>query len=102
MTTLSTFRDGIDGPAVQLTPPPEDEAPEIPEVVVFTLPSCVQCVATKRHLTALGVEFESVDLTAEPEILEALKARGYASAPIVVSPRGIWSGYSPDAVKALG
>lgn len=101
--TVSTFRDVVDGPVVALTPPQAEEVPEPDDVIVFTLPSCPQCNATKRALTKRGIPFRSVDLTepGEADTLAALQEQRFAQAPIVVSPIGIWSGYSPDALDAL-
>ena len=51
-------------------------------VTVYTKPRCVQCTATKRTLDKAGVEFVEVDLTADTEALEHLKALGYSQAPL--------------------
>lgn len=55
-------------------------------IIVYTLPSCVQCDAVKRRLTTNAVPFVTADLS-EPdyaERLEAFKAEGILQAPITV------------------
>lgn len=65
----------------------------------FTLYSkerCVQCDATKRKMTELGVVPTVVD-AAEPSVVEHLQELGYQQVPVVVAPDGShWSGYQPD------
>lgn len=73
----------------------------LPEVIVYTKPSCPQCTATKRALTAHGVEFEEADLLGELDAAEAFRAYGVRSAPVVVSSAGVWGGYVPDALRLL-
>ena len=74
-------------------------------ITVYSKPSCVQCEATKRALTKTGVDFEVVDLTASPELIEWITADlGYSAAPVVWVEDGTgenhWSGYRPDRIKA--
>lgn len=71
-------------------------------VELMTLPNCVQCVATKRHLDRLGVEFDVIDMSTNPEALERAKSLGYSTAPVVIAPDGShWSGFDPDRLAAL-
>ena len=82
-------------------------------ITVYSLPRCVQCVATKRHLNNLGLAYTEIDLLDVPERAEEFKALGYASAPIVFAADPsvsvdaadedglIWSGFSPDRLNAL-
>lgn len=71
------------------------------KVIVYTKPQCVQCDATKRALSSSRVEYEARDLTEDPEALKAVKALGYAQAPVVVAGEDHWSGFRPDKIKAL-
>lgn len=70
-------------------------------ITVYTKPSCVQCNATKRALAKAGLEYQEVDLTEDAEALEAVKALGYQSAPVVFADGDHWSGFRPDKIKSL-
>lgn len=69
--------------------------------IIYTKPACVQCTATRREFDKLGLEYELVDITAEPSARDLVLSLGYLSAPVVVSPGGHWSGFRPDRIKAL-
>lgn len=77
------------------------EIGEVMSVIVYSKPGCVQCVATVNHLSEAGVKFCVVDLVDQPEALEVVKSLGYLQAPVVVTSRGHWSGYRPDALSSL-
>ncbi|OZG48952.1 glutaredoxin-like protein NrdH [Bombiscardovia coagulans] len=70
-------------------------------VTVYTKAHCPQCDATKRQLAKQGIDFEVVDLTANPEQVEDFLAQGFKQTPIVVSEQVSWSGYRPDMIKQL-
>ena len=70
-------------------------------VTVYTKPACVQCNATYRALDKKGIEYQSVDVTQDPEALARLKAMGYLQAPVVVADGDHWSGFRPDKIEAL-
>ena len=70
-------------------------------VTVYSKPSCPQCEATKRQLAKLGVPFDTVDVTADPDALATLQAAGFLQAPVVVTDDDSWSGYRPDKIRAL-
>lgn len=54
-------------------------------VTLFTKKGCVQCNATVRALGKKGVEYDSVDVTTSPLILEFLRDQvGAMQAPVVV------------------
>lgn len=75
--------------------------PKIP-VTVYTNPNCVQCDMTKRQFDKLGVKYEVVDLgRVSNETLDAWKAQGLMSAPIVTTDVKIWSGFKPAKIKSL-
>lgn len=79
-------------------------------VVLYTTPSCVQCNATKRKLTDLGVAFRTVDLSL-PEHADAhtyvTDVLGFKAAPVVVvyddsdEVDRSWSGFQPAELEAL-
>lgn len=71
-------------------------------VVIFTKPNCVQCAATERRLQKAGVEYTAIDLSANPDLIEALRSRGFTAAPVVQGPDGdMYAGYNPDRLKAI-
>ena len=67
---------------------------------VYTKPACMQCEMTKRALTNEGLAFELEDIT-DPMNLEAAKALGHTSAPVVVAGDESWAGFQPEKIKAL-
>lgn len=72
-------------------------------ITVYTKKPCPQCDATKRSLTKNGLEYTELDLLApeNAEALEAFKAQGFTSAPIVVAGDEVWSGFRTDKIKAI-
>lgn len=71
-------------------------------VTIYTQPSCQPCKISKQIFRDLGIEFEEIDVSLDPEGLEAVRNLGYSSAPVVVAPDGShWSGLDPDRIKAL-
>lgn len=73
------------------------------QITVYTTPSCPQCEMTKKVLTRGEVEFEVVDLSANPEAMTYVKEElGYASAPVVTLSNGQhWSGFRNEYLKSL-
>ncbi|NKX94249.1 glutaredoxin-like protein NrdH [Sanguibacter hominis ATCC BAA-789] len=71
-------------------------------ITVYSKPACVQCDATLRALEKRGIAYELVDLTADADALESVRAMGYQQVPVVVaSPSEHWSGYRPERIAAL-
>lgn len=70
-------------------------------ITVYTKPACVQCRATKRALTKLGLEFQEVDLSEDAGALATVKSLGFMQAPVIAANGEYWSGYRPDRIKAL-
>lgn len=68
---------------------------------VYTKTNCVQCDATKRYLDKAGVEYDTVDITQDPEALDMILGMGFSAAPVVVSDAGSWSGFQPDKLSLL-
>lgn len=74
---------------------------------VYSKPNCQQCVATYRKLKALGLPFNSIDVTEDAEAAAFVKSMNYAQAPVVVVREGEnikehWSGFRPDLLKKYG
>lgn len=77
-------------------------------ITVYSLPDgqCPQCRFTKRKLDQLGLVYEVVDVVGEPAALEAVKALGFSSAPVVVVDFGdgaswSWQGYAPSRIEQM-
>lgn len=70
-------------------------------ITVYTKPSCVQCTATYRALDKAGIEFDTVDISQDPEARDFVMALGYLQAPVVVAGDDHWAGFRPDRIKSL-
>jgi glutaredoxin-like protein NrdH len=70
-------------------------------ITVYSLPSCVQCIQTKKLLVREGFEFSEVMLSEDDVASEKVKALGYASAPVVIAGDKHWSGFRPDMIMSL-
>jgi glutaredoxin/uncharacterized damage-inducible protein DinB len=53
------------------------------ELKVYWRPGCSSCVRVKEFLTGLGVEYESVNVSARPEAMNELRALGVRTVPVV-------------------
>jgi glutaredoxin/uncharacterized damage-inducible protein DinB len=51
---------------------------------VYWRPGCSSCVKVKEFLAQLGVEYESVNVSANPRAMEELRALGVHQVPVVV------------------
>lgn len=70
-------------------------------VQVYGKPGCQGCKATVKKLEQLELPFEYADITKNEVAHQEVKNLGYSQLPVVVSPAGHWSGYSPDRLKDL-
>ena len=50
---------------------------------VYWRPGCSSCVKVKEFLTNLGVDFESINVSARPEAMEELRELGVGTVPVV-------------------
>src|ERR687888_1677600 len=50
---------------------------------VYWRPGCSSCVKVKEFLTNLGVDYESINVSARPEAMEELRALGVRTVPVV-------------------
>ena len=69
--------------------------------IVYTKDNCVQCDMTKRLMDKIGVEYETINITQNPEELDKLIELGYRAAPVVVTQDDSWAGFNPDKITAL-
>lgn len=74
-------------------------------VKLYSLPNCIQCSATKKDFTRLGIQTEVIDMSQDQEAMDRVRTLGYSAAPVVVVSRNgeesHWSGFKPDRIKAL-
>lgn len=70
-------------------------------ITVYSRPACVQCNATYRALDKIGIDYDVIDLSEDPEALEYVRSLGYAQAPVVVAGDRYWGGFQPDLIAAL-
>ena len=71
-------------------------------ITVYTKPACVQCDAVFRALDKAGIDYDTVDLSADSEARDYVMSLGYLQAPVVYAgPDNHFSGFRPDRLKAL-
>lgn len=70
-------------------------------VTVYTKPQCVQCGATLKALDKAGINYDTVDITTNPDARDYVMALGYLQAPVVVTDTEHWAGFRPDRCKSL-
>ena len=71
------------------------------KITVYTTANCVQCTSTKRYLDRNNIEYETVDLNADPDAMAMVKELGYTAAPVVIAGNKHWSGFRLDQIKNL-
>lgn len=54
---------------------------------VYWRPGCSSCVKVKEFLSGLGVEYESINVSARPEAMEELRELGVRTVPVVARGR---------------
>ena len=75
-------------------------------VRIFTKQFCPGCRMTERLLDELGVDYQEIDVSNDPDAVTALQSLGYRSVPIVLveNRKGEvtgWTGFRPDKIKQL-
>lgn len=76
-------------------------------LTVYSRPNCMQCEMTKMWLNQNKIEFENVDIEANPGAFELLKHYGYSSLPVVAIDDELsdesktWAGFQIDKLEAL-
>lgn len=76
-------------------------------VTIYTSPDCTACYAAKLRMRRLGVDFEEVDLSADPVALAYVRDElGHQQAPVTVhiNPSGqleSWSGFWMDRISQI-
>lgn len=76
-------------------------------LTVYSKPRCMQCEMTKIWLTKNKIEFETVDIEANPGAFELLKHYGWQTLPVVAiddelsDESKVWAGFQIDKLEAL-
>lgn len=70
-------------------------------VTLYSKPNCPKCMASKRDLDKLKVEYVYVDVSEDFDAYTYLKSRGILSMPFLETDTESWSGYKPERIKAL-
>ncbi len=68
-------------------------------ITVYSTPSCVQCMMTKKFLDRFRVAYTAVDLSEDPAAYEMVKSLGYQAAPVVIADDVHWSGFRPELLE---
>jgi len=68
---------------------------------VYTKDNCVQCDMTKRLMDKVGIEYDVVNISQNPEALDKLIELGYRAAPVVITDEDSWAGFNPDKIADL-
>lgn len=71
-------------------------------VTVFTTgPACHKCNLTKSALAKAGVAYTEVLLADDPVAHAAFQAKGYLTAPVVVTDEEEWFDFRIDKIREL-
>ena len=76
-------------------------------LTVYSKPRCMQCEFTKIWLTKNKIEFETVDIEANPGALDLLRHYGWQTLPVVAIDDELsdeskaWSGFQIDKLEAI-
>jgi len=68
---------------------------------VYTKDNCVQCDMTKRLMDKVGIEYDVINISENPDELDKLIQLGYRAAPVVVTDNDSWAGFQPDRIADL-
>lgn len=78
------------------------EPEPVQPITIYTTPHCMGCEMTRRQLDKAGVDYQVVDLSTRPDLVDQFRHEGLTSAPIVESPDGErTAGFRPDRIKAM-
>lgn len=72
-------------------------------IIVFSKDNCVQCTWTKNLLNQRRLPYTEINLDepANEDLRHELAGAGPRQMPLVQTPTGSWSGFSPDKIRAL-
>lgn len=69
--------------------------------IVYTKPGCGGCIATHRELNKKGIEYQEIDITKNPEVIDELAALGFQQMPVVNWNDEYWTGFRPDKIAQI-
>jgi glutaredoxin len=76
---------------------------ELSQLKVYWRPGCSSCVRVKEFLTGLGVDYESVNVSARPEAMDELRQLGVRTVPVVrLGDRYVFAQELADVSRFLG
>jgi len=70
-------------------------------IIIYTKNNCVQCNATKNAMDRHGIDYQLINLDAQPDAIDSLKSLGYRQVPVVMANDDHWSGFRPDKIAGL-
>ncbi len=72
------------------------------EVIVYTTPTCPWCQATKEYLRAREIDFEEVDVSADPAAAqEMIEKSGQMGTPVVDIDGEVIVGFNKPEIDRL-
>jgi len=75
-------------------------------VTVYTQSECQPCKLTGMKLAQRNIDFDTVRVDQDEDVLALVRSMGFYAAPVVVVDLGdgatwSWSGYRPDEIEKL-
>lgn len=68
---------------------------------IYTTPHCPGCALTQRKLDKAGINYNAIDLSKRPDLVEQFKNEGLLSAPIIETQKGRTSGFNPERIREI-
>lgn len=74
-------------------------------MTIYSAPGCMRCKTTRRAAAAEGVDPVMVDISADPDAGDRIRARGFSELPVVQVTDDAdelveeWSGFRLDQVR---
>ncbi|GAB4316291.1 MAG: hypothetical protein Kow0074_04280 [Candidatus Zixiibacteriota bacterium] len=72
-----------------------------PRIIVYTQPFCQPCRHVKELLERLGVEFETRDISRDPDAQAEFERMGFRATPVTVIEGEAIVGYAPVHIEEL-
>jgi glutaredoxin-like protein NrdH len=73
----------------------------VPPITVYTKSACPQCRATLLALERAGLDYETIDISTDPDARDFVMSLGYLHTPVVLAGDRHWSGFRPDHIDDL-
>ncbi len=74
----------------------------MPEIKVYSTPTCPWCIKLKEFLTEKGVEYENIDVSASEEAQkELMEKTGQMGVPVADIDGQIIIGFDKDKIESL-